>query len=1030
MIAALPGGDGWTITDDGQACTVGFNANGGTGTMAPQTSSVPAALKLNTFTRTGYTFAGWGTASDGPVVYADGATYDFTADMTLYAQWTANQYTITFNSAGGSAVASITQAYGSAVDAPATPTREGYTFAGWNPVVPATMPLNGAALTAQWTANDYTITFDSAGGSAVAPITQAYGSAVTAPADPTKTGYAFNGWNPAVPATMPLNGAALTAQWTANEYTITFDSAGGSAVAPITQAYGSAVTAPADPTKAGYAFNGWNPAFPATMPLDGAALTAQWTINQYTILFEENGGSAVADITQDYGTSVSAPAAPTKSGYAFGGWYSDVGLNTAYTFSTMPAENIALYAKWTINQYTISFDSNGGSAVDSITRDYGTIIAAPAAPILTGYNFAGWFTDDDTFLNAYSFSTMPADNVTLHAKWVIGQYTIFFNGNGGSTVSPITQDYGTPVTAPAGPTRTGHTFGGWYTDDGAFLNAYSFSTMPAENVSLYAKWTINQYTISFDSNGGSAVANITQDYDTPVSAPTAPTKTGHTFGGWFSDVGLNTAYTFSTMPAENIALYTKWTINQYTISFDSNGGSAVANITQDYDTPVSAPTAPTKTGHTFGGWFSDVGLNTAYIFSTMPAQNIALYAKWTANTYTVTFDGNDGGTPSPTSKVVIYDSAYGPLATVSRTGYAFNGWYTAATGGSLVTETTVVTTASDHSLHAQWTQLPFYNETDDTYYATLQAAVNAASAGDVIVAVTAGPFGPEGSAVVGTAGVTINLQGRTFGPGSPAFTISADDVTILGPGVLDGNGSTSPGILVNGGADNFILEGAEIREWAAGVEVAGAHESLKLVGNWMHLNTGDGIRFAADLGLSGIVTINGNLLKKNAGAGINNLSGVDIPATYNSWGDVGGPAGGRWGERPGHAYAVYLLRAVRGCDAGHGGDGTACERAEHVRRGGEGGCQGVVRRAVQADVRSQLPDAAGQRRCDAWRAGGGRGVQGQRHMHAERGGGHGERVLHALGAGCGCGRRVDGEHAHVQGGRAEPDGERVVADIP
>ena len=122
----------------------------------------------------------------------------------------------------------------------------------------------------------YTITFDSAGGTPVANITQAFGSTITAPADPTKDGYTFAGWSPAVPSTMPLNGAALSAQWTANEYTITFDSAGGSAVASITQAFGTDVTAPADPTKDGYTFAGWNPAVPAKMPLNGAALSAKW----------------------------------------------------------------------------------------------------------------------------------------------------------------------------------------------------------------------------------------------------------------------------------------------------------------------------------------------------------------------------------------------------------------------------------------------------------------------------------------------------------------------------------------------------------------------------------------------------------------------------------------------------------------------------------------------------------------------------------------------------------------------------------
>ncbi len=150
-------------------------------------------------------------------------------------------------------------------------------------------------LTAQWTANEYTITFDSNGGTAVASITQAFGSAVTPPADPTRAGYTFTGW---LTRPVPAHHAVaqyitLSAQWMVNQYTITFDSNGGTAVASITQAFGSAVTPPADPTRAGYTFAGWDPAVPATMPLGGAALTAQWTANDYTITFDSNGGSSV-----------------------------------------------------------------------------------------------------------------------------------------------------------------------------------------------------------------------------------------------------------------------------------------------------------------------------------------------------------------------------------------------------------------------------------------------------------------------------------------------------------------------------------------------------------------------------------------------------------------------------------------------------------------------------------------------------------------------------------------------------------------
>ncbi|HOG48996.1 MAG TPA: SUMF1/EgtB/PvdO family nonheme iron enzyme, partial [Lentisphaeria bacterium] len=170
----------------------------------------------------------------------------------------------------------ITQNYGSTVTPPANPTREGYTFAGWNPAVPATMPAVDTTCVAQWTVKQYTIFFDSNGGTPVAAITQNYGSTVTPPTNPTREGYAFAGWVPPLPATMPAADTHCVAQWTPEKYTITFDSNGGTPVADITADYGAPLTAPTPPTRTGYTFIGWNPAFPPTMPLGGAALTAQW----------------------------------------------------------------------------------------------------------------------------------------------------------------------------------------------------------------------------------------------------------------------------------------------------------------------------------------------------------------------------------------------------------------------------------------------------------------------------------------------------------------------------------------------------------------------------------------------------------------------------------------------------------------------------------------------------------------------------------------------------------------------------------
>ena len=162
----------------------------------------------------GYTFGGWNKA--------DGTAWDYASDkvtdnITLYAKWAANTYTITFDTAGGSEIAPITQDYGTVITAPEAPTREGYTFIGWDKEIPTTMPAENMTVTAQWEINQYTITFDTNGGSEIAPITQDYGTAITAPDDPTREGYTFIGWDMEIPTTMPAESITLTARWKDSE---------------------------------------------------------------------------------------------------------------------------------------------------------------------------------------------------------------------------------------------------------------------------------------------------------------------------------------------------------------------------------------------------------------------------------------------------------------------------------------------------------------------------------------------------------------------------------------------------------------------------------------------------------------------------------------------------------------------------------------------------------------------------------------------------------------------------------------------
>ena len=341
----------------------------------------------------------------------------------------------------------------------------------------------------------------------------------------------------------------------------------------------------------------------ASVPSDVTELTVQWTAPTYAVTLNTNGGTINnGNVTgYTYGVGATLPVADdmTYTGHTFKGWYDNENLTGSPVTAIGGAEtgNKEYWAKWEINQYTVTVKPENGKADIIITQDYGTPITAP---ILTreGYTFKGWDKEIP--------ETMPAENITVKAQWEINQYTIAFDTNGGSEIAPITQDYGTEITAPDNPTRKGYTFKGW--------DKEIPETMPAENITVKAQWEINQYTIAFDTNGGSEIAPITQDYGTEITAPDNPTRKGYTFKGWDKEIP-------ETMPAENITVKAQWEINQYTIAFDTNGGSEIAPITQDYGTEITAPDNPTRKGYTFKGWDKEIP-------ETMPAENITITARW------------------------------------------------------------------------------------------------------------------------------------------------------------------------------------------------------------------------------------------------------------------------------------------------------------------------------------------------------------------------------------------------------------------
>ena len=324
-----------------------------------------------------------------------------------------------------------------------------------------------------------------------------------------------------------------------------------------------------------------------------------------------------------------------RDGYNFLGWYTDKTEGTKIeNDSTFTGDsNITLYAHWEINKYNITFDSAGGSEVNSQEVDYNGKVTRPANPTKEGYTFKEWQLNG----NLYDFDTLVTDSITLTAVYTLNEYTVTFNSDGGTSVTSQKVNHNEKVTRPTNPTKEGYTFKEWQLNG----NLYDFDTLVTDNITLTAVYTINQYTVTFDSNGGTSITEQTVDYNGKTTEPTNPTKEGYTFKGW--KLNGNT-YDFNTLVTGNITLLAEWEINHYTITFNSDGGTSVTSQTIDYNGKATRPTDPTRGGYQFKGWQLDGSL---YDFDTPITGNITLTAVWEVlsgvlsetlqnNSYTVT----------------------------------------------------------------------------------------------------------------------------------------------------------------------------------------------------------------------------------------------------------------------------------------------------------------------------------------------------------------------------------------------------------
>ena len=287
-------------------------------------------------------------------------------------------------------------------------------------------------------------------------------------------------------------------------------------------------------------------------------------------------------------------------------------------------------------------------------------------------------------------------------------FTLNYVANGGSVVSTVdgreitSEQYAeeSVLFEKVQVKRDGYTFGGWFTNPELTV-PFEGTTMPSNDLTLYAKWNINTYTVTFESNGGSSVDAQQVPYGSMASEPSAPTRENYRFQGWFKDQECTQAWSFSDPINGNTTLYAKWIYNIYTVTFDANGGTGSTTVEAFYNSTVSAPSV-NRTGYSLVGWAKDPEGTEVWDFATeVIKHDQTLYAIWTVNQYLVSFDGN-GGNPSFGSKTVSYASNYGSLPSASRTGYNFLGWYSAPDGGTRITDSTKVSTASNHTLYARW----------------------------------------------------------------------------------------------------------------------------------------------------------------------------------------------------------------------------------------------------------------------------------------------------------------------------------------
>ena len=540
-----------------------------------------------------------------------------------------------------------------------------------------------------------------------------------------RTGHTYMDWNTAPDGSgtaysdgdtflIETFGLVLYAQWTINQYTLTYAAgANGSLSGTTLQTvnYGSDGTAVTAVPGTGYHFDQWSDGVMTASRTDtnvtgDITATAAFGINQYTLTYSAGANGSISGTTiqtVNYGSNGTAVTAVPGTGYHFVQW--NDGVMTATRTDTNVTASMSAAASFAINQYTLSYAAGANGSLTGATLqivNHGSAGTAVTAVPGTGYHFVQW---DDGVMTASRTDTNVTGDIIVTAAFAINQYTLTYSAGANGSISGTTLqtvNYGSDGTAVTAVPGTGYHFVQW--SDGV-MTATRIDTNVTASMSAGAIFAINQYTLTYLAGANGSVSGTTLQTVNHGSAGTAVTAvpgTGYHFMQW--DDGVMTATRTDTNVTGDITTTANFAINQYTLLYlaGANGSLIGTTIqTVNYWANGTAVTAVPDPGYTFVQW--DDGPIDNPRTDINVTGDITVSASFDPETYTVTFDAQGGSAPSPGSNPVTFNTAYGALATTGKNGYIFAGWWTGPGGtGTEVTAATIVSTPSDHTLYARW----------------------------------------------------------------------------------------------------------------------------------------------------------------------------------------------------------------------------------------------------------------------------------------------------------------------------------------